>query len=40
MALTDTCVRNIKSTGSAVGEKHTDGLGMYLHVKAAGSIGA
>ena len=36
MALTDTFVKNIKFTGSTTGEKHTDGQGMYLHVKEAG----
>ena len=36
MALTDTFVKTIKSNGSTVGEKHTDGLGLYLHVKDAG----
>ena len=36
MALTDTFVKNIKSNGSTAGEKHTDGLGLYLHVKEAG----
>ena len=36
MALTDTFVKNIKSNGAAVGEKHSDGQGLYLHVKEAG----
>ena len=36
MALTDTFVKNIKPTASVAGEKHTDGQGLYLHVKAAG----
>lgn len=36
MALTDTFVRNIKPSGSATGEKHADGQGLYLHVKPAG----
>lgn len=36
MALTDTFVRQVKHTGAAAGDKHTDGEGMYLHVKAAG----
>lgn len=36
MALTDTFVRQVKHTGSAAGDKHSDGQGMYLHVKAAG----
>ena len=36
MALTDTFVRNIKPKGGAVGEKYTDGRGLFLHVKDAG----
>ena len=36
MALTDTFAKNIKPTGSATGNKHTDGQGLYLHVKDAG----
>lgn len=36
MALTDTFVKNIKTTASAGGDKHTDALGLYLLVKAAG----
>lgn len=36
MALTDTFVRQVKHTGKAAGDKHTDGGGMYLLVKAAG----
>ena len=36
MALTDTFVRNVKHTGAAAGDKHTDGQALYLHVKAAG----
>ena len=36
MPLTDTFCRQVKHTGSAAGDKHTDGLGMYLLVKAAG----
>lgn len=36
MALTDTFVKNVKFNGSTAGEKHTDGLGLYLHVKEAG----
>lgn len=35
-ALTDTFIKNIKPTDSATGDKHADGLGLYLHVKAAG----
>jgi len=36
MALTDTFVRQVKHSGKAAGDKHTDGGGMYLLVKAAG----
>ena len=36
MALTDTFIKNIKPTGAPTGDKHTDGQGLYLHVKAAG----
>ena len=36
MALTDTFVKNVKPSGSATGEKHADGHGLYLHVKEAG----
>jgi len=36
VALTDTFVKNVKPKGSTAGEKHTDGLGLYLHVKDAG----
>ena len=36
MALTDTFVKNVKHRGSASGEKHTDGQGMYLHVTSVG----
>jgi integrase len=36
MALTDTFVKNIKHTGAAAGDKHTDGRAMYLLVNAAG----
>ena len=36
MALTDTFVKNIKYTGSTTGDKHTDGQGLYLHVKEPG----
>ena len=36
MALTDTFVKNIKPGTAAAGEKHTDGQGLYLHVKEAG----
>ena len=36
MALTDTYVKNIKPDQGAAGQKHSDGLGLYLHVKEAG----
>jgi integrase len=36
MALTDTFVKNIKPTSAVSGDKHTDGQGLYLHVKLAG----
>ena len=36
MALTDTFVKNTKHTGSPAGDKHADGGGMYLLIKAAG----
>ena len=36
MALTDTFVRQVKHTGKPAGDKHTDGDGMYLLVKAGG----
>ncbi len=36
MALTDTFVKNIKASGTPSGDKHTDGQGLYLHVKLAG----
>ena len=36
MALTDTFVKNVKPTGAVAGDKHADGLGLYLHVKEAG----
>lgn len=36
MALTDTFVKNVKHTGAPAGDKHTDGHGMFLLVKAAG----
>lgn len=36
MALADTFVKRIKHTGRPAGEKHTDGAGMYLLVKASG----
>ncbi|RZT04579.1 Integrase [Duganella sp. CF402] len=36
MPLTDTFVRQVKHTGAPVGDKYTDGQGMFLLVKAAG----
>lgn len=36
MALTDSFVRQVKHTGKASGDKHADGGGMYLLVKASG----
>ncbi len=36
MALTDTFVKNTKPSGKSVGDKHSDGGGMYLLVNAAG----
>ena len=36
MALTDTFLRQVKPNGAPNGEKHADGGGMYLHVKATG----
>lgn len=36
MALTDTFVKQVKPSGKAAGDKHSDGGGMYLHVKGAG----
>lgn len=38
MALTDTFVKKVKHTGSASGDKHADGGGMYLLVKGAGLV--
>ncbi len=36
MALTDTFVKQVKHSGSDAGDKHADGGGLYLHVKAPG----
>lgn len=36
MALTDTFIRQVKHSGAPVGEKHADGQGLYLLVKASG----
>lgn len=36
MALTDTAVRQVKHSGRPAGDKHADGQGLYLLVKATG----
>lgn len=36
MALSDTFARQVRHSGKAAGDKHTDGDGLYLLVKAAG----
>jgi len=36
MALTDTFVRQVKHSGKVIGDKYTDGGGMYLLVKTSG----
>ncbi|MDQ2821282.1 MAG: integrase arm-type DNA-binding domain-containing protein [Pseudomonadota bacterium] len=36
MALTDIAIRKLQHSGKPAGDKHADGLGMYLRVKAAG----
>ena len=36
MALTDAFVKNVKAGELATGQKHTDGQGLFLHVKPAG----
>ena len=36
MALTDTFTKNAKHSGKPSGDKHSDGVGLYLHVTAAG----
>jgi len=36
MALTDTFIRQVKHSGAPAGDKHTDGQGLFLLVKAAG----
>ena len=36
MALTDTFIRQVKHSGAPAGDKHTDGQGLHLLVKAAG----
>jgi integrase len=36
MALSDTFARQVKHSGTPAGDKHTDGDGLYLLVKAAG----
>jgi integrase len=36
MALTDIAIRKLQHSGKPAGDKHADGQGMYLRVKAAG----
>lgn len=36
MALTDTFIRQVKHSGAPAGDKHTDGQGLFLLIKAAG----
>lgn len=36
MALTNAFVKQVKPGDSAAGDKHSDGHGLYLHVKRAG----
>jgi len=36
MALTDTFVKTVKYSGRPVGDKHSDGGGLYLHVTGSG----
>ena len=36
MALNDTFIKNAKHSGKPAGDKHSDGGGLYLHVKEAG----
>ena len=36
MALTKIFIKNAKHSGKAVGDKHSDGGGLYLHIKAQG----
>ena len=36
MALTNTGIQKLKPSGTKVGKKHSDGQGLYLHVKPAG----
>jgi hypothetical protein len=36
MALTDTFVKQAKFSGKPVGDKHSDGRGLYLHITKAG----
>ncbi|WP_051603211.1 tyrosine-type recombinase/integrase [Simplicispira psychrophila] len=36
MALSDTFIKSAKHSGKSVGDKHSDGQGLYLHIKAAG----
>ena len=36
VALTDTFVKNAKPSGASTGVRHTDGHGLYVHVKDSG----
>ena len=36
MPLTDTFIKQAKHSGKPAGDKHSDGGGLYLHIKAAG----
>ena len=36
MPLNDTAIRQAKHSGKPAGDKHSDGGGLYLHIKAAG----
>ena len=36
MALSATFVASVKHSGKPVGDKHSDGHGLYLHVTATG----
>ncbi len=36
MVLTDTFIKKAKHSGKPAGDKHTDGQGLYLHIKAMG----
>ncbi|MEG1201702.1 MAG: Arm DNA-binding domain-containing protein [Comamonas sp.] len=36
MPLSDTFVKQAKHSGKSAGDKHSDGGGLYLHIKSAG----